>query len=313
MIDQRVLDDYRRLMDDKVRMAAYDSAIRSVCPGKLVCDIGTGLGPLSLMALNAGAEHVYGIGADKTILSMATKVIRESGFGPERFTPVPGLSQHAVLPRQVDVLVSETLDSNGIGENTAFILNDARKRFLTSDGIVIPSRLTCYAALSKPAQYSHAQHFWSHEMHHLYGMNFASVGQSERSNNQRIHILPHEINSEFKPWFTVRFDGDRMYTRQDSVWLTANSFSQVDGVCMVFDATLTDGISLRNFPSDPLTHWLQGFSAFREPLRVDVGDRLRVHIQVPDTDLPYMNVSSHGVLVKRTSNAPSPGSGLQAE
>ena len=49
------------MLSDSIRNHAFESALGSVCKGKLVADVGAGSGILSLMAARAGAEHVFGI------------------------------------------------------------------------------------------------------------------------------------------------------------------------------------------------------------------------------------------------------------
>jgi len=49
------------MLDDKARLKAYKEAINNLCKGKVVLDLGCGTGILSLYALEAGAEKVYGI------------------------------------------------------------------------------------------------------------------------------------------------------------------------------------------------------------------------------------------------------------
>ena len=56
-MDRRTIEDYKAMMADAGRMDAYRRAIAAVCPGKVVCEIGVGLAPLSLMALKAGAKR----------------------------------------------------------------------------------------------------------------------------------------------------------------------------------------------------------------------------------------------------------------
>ena len=65
--EERRLDDFKAMMDDPIRIAAYQKAIQRLCPGKVVCEIGLGLGPLTLMALNAGAAKVYAVEFNKMV------------------------------------------------------------------------------------------------------------------------------------------------------------------------------------------------------------------------------------------------------
>ena len=144
---------YQEMMADDVRMRAYQASITAVCPGKTVCEIGVGLGPLSLMALQQGATKVYGIEHSRETLEWATRVIRAHGFGEDRFIPIQGLSTDITLPQRVDVLLSETLDSMGIGESTVAFMKDAKERLLKAEGVFIPSHLTCYVAVGSSNSY----------------------------------------------------------------------------------------------------------------------------------------------------------------
>ena len=60
-MNRRQIEEYQAMMVDRVRMEAYRRAIGAVCPGKVVCEVGVGLAPLSLMALEAGATRVYAV------------------------------------------------------------------------------------------------------------------------------------------------------------------------------------------------------------------------------------------------------------
>ncbi len=283
VLDVRQLGDYRRMMADDVRMRAYQKAISLVCPGAIVCEIGVGLGPLSLMALEAGAERVYGIELDAAALSAATEVIRAHGHGPERFIPLQGLSERIELPERVDVIVSETLDSIGIGENTARYMADAKRRFLCDDGVFLPSRLECFFALAHPRAYVEELAFWVERMKR-YGMTFEGVADAQRCVKHTLDVQTHELLSEWTPWLDLRFDDPATFARVVPVLLEATRSGSVSGIATAFDATLAPGVHLRTFPEDPSTHWLRGF----QPMPHN-------WIELGRSDLVYVeaDVSSH--------------------
>lgn len=53
------------MLNDKVRMKAYEDAIKTAVDGKTVIDVGAGTGALSIMAAKAGAVKVYAIEASE--------------------------------------------------------------------------------------------------------------------------------------------------------------------------------------------------------------------------------------------------------
>jgi Ribosomal protein L11 methyltransferase (PrmA)/PRMT5 oligomerisation domain len=137
-------DFHQLLVNDKLRVDAYQAAIREVVkPGMTVVDLGTGSGILALWALESGASRVYGIEMEEVILASAVKRIRSAGYS-ERFTPVRSLSQNVVLGERVDVLLSEIIGNLADNENLVPILLDASRRLLRPGGTQIPQRVTSY-------------------------------------------------------------------------------------------------------------------------------------------------------------------------
>ena len=73
-------DFHTLILNDQLRMSAYQQAIHSVIkPGMVVADIGTGTGILAKWALEAGAKIVYGIEANSDRIPVAIQRIRKTG------------------------------------------------------------------------------------------------------------------------------------------------------------------------------------------------------------------------------------------
>jgi ubiquinone/menaquinone biosynthesis C-methylase UbiE len=132
-------EDFHQLMlDDEIRMAAYKSAIQeAVKPGMMVLDLGTGTGILGLWALQAGAGYLYAIDVNASVIPKAIASFEAGGF-EGRFHVFHGFSYDITLPRQVDLIISEIIGNLGDNEDFIPILSDARKRFLSPGGQMLP-------------------------------------------------------------------------------------------------------------------------------------------------------------------------------
>ena len=287
-MDRRTIEDYRAMMADPVRMAAYQRSIGAVCPGKVVCEIGVGLAPLSLMALAAGAKRVYGIELSGETLAVATQIMADNGYGPDRFVPIEGLSTQVKLPERVDVLLSETLDSMGIGENTAMYMADARARMMTSDACFLPAALDCYVALASPGTYREGMAFWHEEMPSSYGMRYGIAAEQMKNCKHTLSVRTDELFSAWSVWQSIDFSHDASYRRMVPLALPVTRSGVIDGFACAFDARLSEGVHIRTFPEDPETHWYQGFNAFPQPIEARVGDVVYLELDIAPADRPSL-------------------------
>jgi type II protein arginine methyltransferase len=130
------------MMDDGVRNAAYDAAIKRAAPGKCVLDIGTGAGLLAMMAARAGAEHVMTCESVAVIAERAREIVARNGFA-DRITVIAKPSTELMalrdIPERAHVLITETFASNLIGEGMLPTLEHAHEQLLTPDASVIPA------------------------------------------------------------------------------------------------------------------------------------------------------------------------------
>jgi len=132
------------MLNDHIRMVNYEAAIKeSVKPGMVVLDLGTGTGILAKWALEAGAKKVYGIELNEKIIPIAIKIINDAGFS-DKFQIFQDLSYSVDLPEKVDIIISEILGNLSDNEDMVPILEDARKRFLKKDGIMLPKMVETF-------------------------------------------------------------------------------------------------------------------------------------------------------------------------
>ena len=95
-----------RMLEDQVRTSRFIEAIqRTVQPGDVVVDVGTGSGVLAVAAAQAGAKRVYAI-EGRPIANVAARFFQGSGFG-DRINLIRGMSTEITLPERADILVSD--------------------------------------------------------------------------------------------------------------------------------------------------------------------------------------------------------------
>lgn len=244
-----LLANHKILLNDKIRMDAYRKSIQAaVKPGMVVADIGAGLGVLSHMALDAGASKVYAIEFDAETIALAEK--------SEKIIWIHGLSGDIRLPEKVDVIVSETLGSFALDENTLPTLIDARKRFLKKGGTLIPQALTLFVAPATTRSRNKVQHIATQ---HLLAKATA-------------HLV--DFISDTNPTFTL--ETEFKVTRDGTL----------SGFAGWFDLKLFGSISFSTAPTKPKTHWKQGFLPLRKPEKVRRGQTITFRLIMEPDQLP---------------------------
>jgi type II protein arginine methyltransferase len=143
------------IVRDRRRNAAYEAALRrAVTPGDRVLDIGTGSGLLAMMAARAGAREVIACEANPAIAETAREIIAHNGFA-DRVRIVAkhstALDALADLGGRADVVVSEIVSNDLIGEAVLPTLEDAVRRLIKPGAAVIPARGRIRAALGHDA------------------------------------------------------------------------------------------------------------------------------------------------------------------
>jgi type II protein arginine methyltransferase len=132
------------IVRDAVRNAAYDAALRrAIKPGSRVLEIGTGTGLLAMMAARAGAAEVVTCEMNPLIAETARKIIAQNGYaGRVRVVAKHSdqLDLEADLGGRADILVSEIVSNNLLGEDVLPAHERAMREFLKPDARVIPAR-----------------------------------------------------------------------------------------------------------------------------------------------------------------------------
>ena len=120
--------------------------------GKIVLDVGSGTGILSLFAARAGAQHVYGIECSE-IINIARKIAAANGY-ENCITYIEGKAEEIELPVQhVDVIISEWMGYFLLYESMLDTVIYCRDRWLAEGGILLPDKAHLYIAAIEDADY----------------------------------------------------------------------------------------------------------------------------------------------------------------
>ena len=121
------------MLNDTSRNKFYDEAIALAAPGKIVVDIGTGTGILSILAARAGAKKVYAVEQDQARAEYSRAMFERVGLGN-----VIEIVHDDFLNTNIpaDIYVSETINTQIFGEGVLEIAEHARKQ----GGTFLPSK-----------------------------------------------------------------------------------------------------------------------------------------------------------------------------
>jgi hypothetical protein len=140
------------IVRDQPRNAAYEAALRrAIFPGCKVLEIGTGTGLLAMMAARAGAAEVVTCESESAVAITAQEIVARNGYADR----VRVLMKHSTaldaqvdLGGRADILVSEIVSNDLLGEGAVPAIEDACQRLLKPGGTVIPARGRVRVALA---------------------------------------------------------------------------------------------------------------------------------------------------------------------
>ena len=130
------------MLNEDKRNKAYLEALKLAAKkDDLVLDIGTGSGLLSMMAADIGVKKIITCEVSKTIATNASTIVEQNNLS-KKITIINKKSTEMLvgeeIPRKADLLVSEILSSEFVGEGVQSTILDSKKRLLKDNGKMIP-------------------------------------------------------------------------------------------------------------------------------------------------------------------------------
>ncbi len=266
---QITYENYYQMLSDTVRMDAYKKAIfNTVKPGDVVIDMGAGTGLLSIWAVQAGARKVYAI--EKTNAIALAKEIVKANQCEDKIELINKNSMDVVLPEQADVLISETLGSFGIDENTLQFTYDVRKRLLHTNGKMIPQSIELFVSPVNNAEVYNKIDFWRHISDVDFSPAFDVFSKKimiENIAEQNLLSVPVKVAS-----IDLMHEDTQTFSAREYIKIEKQGV--IHGVAGWFKCKLCDGVEIDTSPGKEKTHWKQAFFPFSEKIEVIPGDVL---------------------------------------
>ena len=277
-----------RMLNDLPRNYAFHSAItKAISEHKekfcTVLDIGSGTGLLSLYAATSGVGKVVAVEQDDVMFGISQKVLS----GLDNVEVIHCASQDLDLEnRNVDIVITETLDSIGIGEGIISSCHDIATRSKNSEITFIPSAISLCGVLIR-SETLHKSGF--HEEFR------SSVGtKSEPYCCEYIEEFPDTVPlSEPKSVFHVTM-GDPLPSKVMVIEIEAHASGYCDGICTYFTAQLSRNNGICSAPSfvkmganqTRVKCWEQGWHPLPQRY-LQVGFRARIKVELSSDSVVF--------------------------
>ncbi|MDA9816470.1 tetratricopeptide repeat protein, partial [Alphaproteobacteria bacterium] len=265
------------MMNDSLRNDAYFKAIKmAVKKDSLVLDIGTGSGLLSLMAASSGAEKVISCEGSKIISDVAKEIIKSNGY-EHKITVFNKHSKNLKigneLDEKVDLIISEVLSAEFVGEGVRSTTLDAKKRLLKENGIMIPNAGKIRVSLlgNNPDIYSECH------VSNVNGFDLSKFNKITLNKfNLRLTEKPRYISDTLDAFEIDISNENEIFTETKILKLKANDTGICIGLIQWLSVSLFEDIEYENIPGETNSHWPTPIYLFKEPIQLTKGEEVVV-------------------------------------
>lgn len=253
------------MIADKVRMNAYKKAITQAGKDRsqsVWVDIGAGLCPLTLLVAKwAQPKKIYAIEQVEPIINLARNIIQsQSSLIRRKIELLHGTSSEIVLPQKADILLTETIGNFGMEEGILQLINDAKKRFLKKDAIIIPAEIEFIASPIESNRCYQRINFWKKTQ---CGLDFSAIVPRAVNTVYHHRALPSELLASPHKMGNLNFSNPGLIQEKISLQSTymVTRTGILHGFIGWFKAYLYNDIFLSNDPLKKNTpfNWTQAF------------------------------------------------------
>ncbi|KAM3859047.1 protein arginine N-methyltransferase 8-B [Diretmus argenteus] len=268
----------QEMLKDEVRTLTYRNAMyhnKHVFKDKIVLDVGSGTGILSMFAANAGAKHVYGIECS-SISEYSEKIIKSNHLH-NVITIFKGKVEEVELPvEKVDIIISEWMGYCLFYESMLNTVIFARDKWLKPGGLMFPDRAALYVVAIEDRQYKDFKiHWWEN----VYGFDMSCIRNVAMREPLVDVVDPKQLvtNScllKEVDIYTVKPE-DLSFTSAFCLQIQRNDY--VHALVTYFNIEFTKCHKKTGFstaPDAPSTHWKQTVFYLEDYLTVKKGEEI---------------------------------------
>ncbi|MHB8791436.1 MAG: tetratricopeptide repeat protein [Desulfobulbaceae bacterium] len=267
------------MMNDSQRNDAYFAALQNaVTPDTHVLEIGTGSGLLAMMSAKLGARQVTTCEAVAEIAETAHAIVADNGFTPP-VTVINKISTKLEIGKdmdgQADLLVSEILSSEFLGEGVLHSIEDARRRLLKPEGRIIPARGSIQFALFGGSDIE--KNIRVDQVHGFDLSRFNTLVSRKQI------LFRDDLNIELLSDATCAFFFDfnsteRTPHEKKTIEVPVRETGRCCGIIQWIRLEMDDTVVFENHPSvkNPAKGWLHCLYIFPDPMDVASGQVVRI-------------------------------------
>uniref|UniRef100_A0A915CV98 type I protein arginine methyltransferase n=1 Tax=Ditylenchus dipsaci TaxID=166011 RepID=A0A915CV98_9BILA len=273
---------HEEMLKDEVRTKSYQNAIyhnRHLFKDKVVMDVGSGTGILSMFAAKAGAKKVYAMEFSNMALQ-SIEIIKENKLDHIIEVIHGKVEDVAQLPggfEKVDVIISEWMGYCLLYESMLNTVIFARDKWLAEDGVLFPDNAKLYICAIEDRQYKDDKINW---WDNVYGFNMSSIRRVAITEPLVDVVDANQVvtnNTLIKDvdLYTVTV-ADLAFSTEFSLRAVRNDY--VQALVTFFTVEFTrchKRIGFSTGPDSHYTHWKQTVFYLRDALTVKKAEEIR--------------------------------------